>query len=88
MTAQQAARTATAKVPRGGIRTADEISMYKTTRIDPINPRYSIPNNAWVERIAPELPAGIVYSIINAKRPHATAKLAFGPPNSLGTVAV
>src|SRR5258706_14042489 len=78
--AQHAARTATANVPRGGIRTAEEINMYKTTRIDPNNPRYRIPNWACIERMAPEFPAGIVYSIINPKRPHAMADGRLRPP--------
>ncbi len=36
--------------------------------------------------MAPELPAGIVYSIINPRRPHATAKVAIGLTGSIGFI--
>jgi hypothetical protein len=49
-------------------------------RVDPINPKYRIPTCA--ERIAPEFPAGIVYSSIKPRRPHAIGNVVFRPPGA------
>ena len=71
-------------MPCGGIFPADEISMYKTMRVDPINPKYRIPSSACAERMAPEFPAGIVYSSIKPKRPHAIGNVVSRPPGRIG----
>src|SRR6516164_1899459 len=77
-------RSVTANIPCGGIFPADEISMYKTMRVDPINPKYRIPSSACAERMAPEFPAGIVYSSIKPRRPHAIGNVVFRPPGRTG----
>jgi hypothetical protein len=71
-------------MPCGDIFPADEISMYKTMRVDPINPKYRIPSSACAERMAPEFPAGIVYSSIKPRRPHAIGNVVFRPPGGIG----